>query len=837
MMHLLNIKKILFSAILISTTTLLSFGGTTFTVNSLLDPGTGAGTTGSLRYCITTANVTVGATAIAPHVIQFVAGGVGSIPLASDLPSFVVPIFVDGSSAPGYAVWSPVVRLVGFSIFMNSAGASGSTFKGMVFSNGNPHTFNLSVASNITLDECFVGTDLTGTLDEGSANHGILANGVSGLTVKNSIVSGNNAHGLILLSCPNTTIIGCHIGLNKAGTAAIPNSAFGVFLLDACSNVKVGGLAGGATDSMNVISGNNQAGIGLGGSAKSNIRVVRNYLGLNKAGTAGIGNQFGLNDGGNVTGFFVKNNVVAANAAQGMYFLNTINLVIKGNYLGCDATGLVAIINGSNNIDLNETHGAIVGGAVAGEGNVIVSSSGPGQHGLILQGGARTNNCIIKGNYIGTDKTGTAKAGSGILGSGLVVKGSGNIIGGTLAGEANIISGNGQWGVLLTDGNSNQLIGNLIGVNISLASLGNGYGGVVVRNENPGPFPTLNNIVRNNTIAYNGFSYPVNPINATWIAPNLGPGIGIGVWETQASNTGAVQHKIVDNTVYCNAGLGISLNRLETTPGYGNINKATPFVNAGSTNTLTFGTAAAGDVVQVFANPSCGCQGEVLLGTVTADGAGAWSLPHANVDYAKVTTTGRDGVNNTSEFSTCVNPAPVTFISFIVYPKEQGVAGIEWQVGMELNNAYFTVEKSLDGKNFFSIAQVKGAGTSSQIKTYTSQDNDFNTNAYYRIKQTDFDGKYAYTQILFLSLEKFSALTVYPNPANESLNVSWTVPSNSKVTLSILNTLSQILFVEEIQTEGTFFEKQLNISHLPAGVYIIQVNTVAKSAALKVIKE
>ena len=67
---------------------------------------------------------------------------------------------------------------------------------------------------------------------------------------------------------------------------------------------------------------------------------------------------------------------------------------------------------------------------------------------------------------------------------------------------------------------------------------------------------------------------------------------------------------------------------------------------------------------------------------------------------------------------------------------------------------HFILEKSLDGKNFFSIAQVKGAGTSSQIKTYTSQDNDFNTNAYYRVKQTDFDGKFAYTQIVFLSLEK-----------------------------------------------------------------------------------
>ncbi|MDB5257810.1 MAG: hypothetical protein JWM14_2505 [Chitinophagaceae bacterium] len=838
-MHILTSLKSTLWFALIFAWPALTFAGTTYTVNVLTDVATGAGTSGSLRYCITTANITAGATAAAPHIIQFAAGGTGTITLTSNLPALATPIFIDGSTATGYSFWNPKVRLVGFSMLLNNASGSDSHLKGIVLSNGSPHAVDINGVNNLMIEECFIGTDLAGAADEGTANHGILVQLNSGLTIKNCIVSGHGAHGILAINSTNLTVMGCHIGLNKAGTAAIANGAFGILLLDASNNAKIGGLAGGTTDSMNVISGNGQVAIGLQGSAKSNIRVIRNYIGVNKAGSAALGNQFGINDAGSVTNFLVQGNVVSASTAQGMYFLNTVSLVIKGNYLGVDATGMFSIPNGSNSLDLNGANGAIIGGSAAADANVSSGTGGPGQHGIVLQGGSRTNNCIIKGNYIGTNKNGQAITGVGNQGYGIVIKGTNNIVGGTAAGEANIISGNKQMGVLLTDGDGNQVIGNLIGVAKDLTALGNGYGGIVVRREGDPSFPSSkNDIIRNNTIAYNGFTYPTNPTNATWVAPGKGPGIGISVAEYGTSNTDAIQNLIKDNSIYCNAGKGINLNKLEPT-GYGNINKASPTVNVASTATNTFGTAAAGDVIQVFANPTaCGCQGEVLLGTVTADGSGNWSLAHASSNFMTNTATARDAVNNTSEFSVCRDPTlPVDFVDFRAYPKTEGVAGLEWKVALEINNDHFTIEKSTDGIHFFSIGTVHGAGNSNAAKTYTYSDDNFTTNAYYRIKQTDFDGKSSYTRTRFLEINNAGKLVLYPNPASNELNISWQLPANSEVSVVLINTLSQVVSTQRYSTNDGFFEERIDLSTLPAGVYIVSVVSANQSASAKIIKQ
>ncbi len=835
-MHILSsLRHLLLLALILALPT-FAFAGTTYTVNVLTDGVTGAGTTGSLRYCITTANATAGATVAAPHIIQFAAGGTGTITLTSNLPIFTTPIFIDGgTTVPAYTFWNPTVRLVGFSMVFNNPAASGSHLKGLVLSNANPHAIDISAATNnILIEECFIGTNLAGTADEGAAAHGIIIQGSSGLTVKNCIVSGNGLHAITATNSPGITVISSHIGVNKAGNAAIANGLNGVELSNACDNARIGGLVGGTTDSSNVISGNGLSAVSIIGLAKTNIRIIRNYIGVNKAGTAALANQFGINVSGITATMLIKDNVVSGSIGQGIFIDAVTNLIIKGNKAGTNAAGTTSIPNGSNSIDINGCTGVIVGGTLAGEGNTSSGTGGTGgNHGLLLES---CNNCVVRGNYFGTNSSGMAIAGGGNNGYGIVIKGNNNIIGGTLAGEGNIISGNLQWGVLLTNGDGNSVIGNKIGVNASNAALGNGFGGIVIRRENP---PTaINNIIRDNIIAYNGSTYPNNLANSASIQLNKGPGIGVGINEGSTSNLDAYQNLIRDNSIYCNAGLGVSLNRLEAA-GRGNINKAAPFVNTGSTATNTFGTAAPGDVIQVFANPTaCGCQGEVLLGTVTADGAGNWSLTHVSSNFMTNTANARDAVNNTSEFSICRDPTlPVEFVDFRVYPTTAGVVQLEWKVATEINNDYFTVEKSLDGIHFFSIGIVPGAGNSSAAKTYPYTDENFTASAYYRIKQTDFNGKFSYTRIKFLELGSANKLVVYPNPAADELFLSWQLPVNSVVSVTLLNTLSQVISTQSYITSDGFFQERLDLSTIPAGVYIVTVLSAQQSASVKIIKK
>jgi hypothetical protein len=851
-MHHQPMKRNSLLLILILTFFSLSHAAT-FTVNSNADTDDGTSITPfTLRKCIRLANATAGATSASPHVINFT-GFSGTITLTSNLPIFTTPIFIDGSTSLGYTARViggittrtpgtagtfgtpaiPTITLSGFSIFQNNVAASGSRFKGLAITNANPHGFDIQGVNNITIEECNIGINAAGTIIAASAAHGILLNVCSGTIIKNNILSGN-VHAILSLGSSNMYIFGNFIGCNRAGTAAIPNTAFGMLLLDNSSNVRIGGLT---SDSSNLISGNNQSGIGLQGSAKSNIKIINNYIGVTKAGTAALSNQFGINDAGNVTTLIIQNNVVSASTSQGIYCYLTSGLVLKGNYVGTDVTGMSTIYNGSNGIDLNETHGAIIGGTTASDRNVISGTDSPGEHGIVLQGGARTNNCIIKGNYIGTNAQGRAITG-GNLGYGIVIKGSNNILGGTAAGEANIISGNDHGGVLLTDGSNNKVYGNLIGVDFDLNAYGNGYGGVFIRREDAS-FPTINNEVKYNTIAYNGYTYPTNPTNATWVAPGKGPGIAVSVAEYGTSNTDAIQHSLSRNKIYCNAYKGIDINKLETTPGYGNINKATPVINKpASSNTFTTGTAGANDSIEVYANPtsSCGCQAEVFLGKTKADAAGVFSLTHASANYLYITVISRDASNNTSEISNCRVALPVQFVSINAELYKPGTSKITWSTATEANNEFFTIEKSMDGVNFYSIGTVAAVGNSTDIINYTFQDLNFVENAYYRIRQTDFDGKTGTSSMVFLKNNIIGNFSIYPNPSSDKITINGPV-DKGVITITLYNNLSQVILYESYFSESDFFSRQVNINSLPPGVYHIMIVSDSDSFTDKIIKQ
>jgi titin len=156
--------------------------------------------------------------------------------------------------------------------------------------------------------------------------------------------------------------------------------------------------------------------------------------------------------------------------------------VVAGNFLGTDPTGTVAEGNGVVGVALanGATHGTI-GGATAAARNVISGNVGSGGAGVELLG-ATTSGNTVAGNFIGTDATGTASLTNW---AGIIVQdATGNTIGGTVAGDRNVISGNsnlggsGAPGVSFSGAASKNLVeGNYIGVNAAgSAALANAYG-------------------------------------------------------------------------------------------------------------------------------------------------------------------------------------------------------------------------------------------------------------------------------------------------------------------------------------------------------------------------
>ena len=177
--------------------------------------------------------------------------------------------------------------------------------------------------------------------------------------------------------------------------------------------------------------------------------------------------------GGNSAG---AGNVISDNTGSGVRIYAASYNVVAGNYIGTDATGLVAVPNFSSGVilDFGGVNNTIGGGSVA-ERNII---SGNHDNGIFLHGGTGDR---VSGNYIGTDATGNAalpnQSGIDIGGTGYLVGTDGDGV--NDAAERNVISGNLDYGVLLNGGFDTKVAGNYIGVNAAGDTrLSNGFASV-----------------------------------------------------------------------------------------------------------------------------------------------------------------------------------------------------------------------------------------------------------------------------------------------------------------------------------------------------------------------
>ena len=161
------------------------------------------------------------------------------------------------------------------------------------------------------------------------------------------------------------------------------------------------------------------------------------------------------------------------------------NLMI-GNYIGLDITGKIALGNDRAGIAINNSGSNMIGGNAHGEGNVISGNNGPG---VILSGNTAAN--LILGNIIGLDASGSTAIDAhsqrlGNLGAGIQFDNvMANTIGGTVAGARNVISGNGQSGVVISGSrpSNSVILGNHIGLGAKgQGGLGNRVDGIHIDN-------------------------------------------------------------------------------------------------------------------------------------------------------------------------------------------------------------------------------------------------------------------------------------------------------------------------------------------------------------------
>ena len=128
----------------------------------------------------------------------------------------------------------------------------------------------------------------------------------------------------------------------------------------------------------------------------------------------------------------------------------------------------------------------------------------------------------------------------------------------------------------------------------------------------------------------------------------------------------------------------------------------------------------------------------------------------------KMVTTGNNEIDE-------VSLLPIELTYFEVSQQGNEVF-FEWET--ETNNDYFTIEQSIDGISFHEVARISGAGTTSLSNSYEySLPATFNGLMYFRLKQTDYNGDYSYSQVQSVFMDNSEYIQVYPTIASDYITI------------------------------------------------------------------
>jgi hypothetical protein len=215
------------------------------------------------------------------------------------------------------------------------------------------------------------------------------------------------------------------------------------------------------------------------------------------------------------------------------------------------------------------------------------------------------------------------------------------------------------------------------------------------------------------------------------------------------------------------------------------------------------------------------------LGGTTPDLANVARVALRQGSASNAATLVVDGIRVSNSWAN--GPLPVSFSSFNAKLIDQN-AHLTWSTSSETNNSGFEIERSLDGSSFETIGFVKGAGNSNKTISYLFTDaNLAHPIAYYRLKQTDFDGKFDYSETITVSSDE-AQIEVTPNPFVENISIA---ASNQ----------DQMVFAEIIDITGKVKASStgmgnltLDTKDLNQGVYFVRVNHGEKVIVKRIIK-
>lgn len=300
------------------------------------------------------------------------------------------------------------------------------------------------------------------------------------------------------------------------------------------------------------------------------------------------------------------------------------------------------------------------------------------------------------------------------------------------------------------------------------------------------------------------------PLTINVVSGNVG-NVTTATYPTAADNTPfPTAPTNINNVNNVNTGLNNSANT---------VNRFWQIDETGGTGVTT--------ITFTYANAEAPTNGETNLRAqrwIDASSLPTWQAPFASqVANAATNTVTASNVSDFTAFALAqdANPLPIELLSFEARLVGE-VVELTWTTATEINNDFFTVEKTLDGVDFVEVGQTDGAGNSNRILHYDDIDAaPYKGLSYYRLKQTDYDGTVSYSDLRPIEIkpkETNLKLLVYPNPAHQWVKVElsgWEEPYLTEVYSAMGNLV--------LQETLSPVQNQLQLSALAEGTYLIRV--------------
>jgi hypothetical protein len=171
---------------------------------------------------------------------------------------------------------------------------------------------------------------------------------------------------------------------------------------------------------------------------------------------------------------------------------------------------------------------------------------------------------------------------------------------------------------------------------------------------------------------------------------------------------------------------------------------------------------------------------------------------------------------------------PVQQLTFTGALQNNATTLLKWKTSSEINTAYFILERSSNGRDFYQIANLAASGNTSTETSYSFNDIDVanlqSADIYYRLKMVDISGAYKYSNIINITLPVAGgAITISPNPAFNDLKVKISSPVADNVVWQVIDNTGRVLMSDGVTLLKGNNEILIHLNKLAAGSYYLKV--------------